>query len=166
MISICEASTEDIWIIQNIAYQTWPTVYGEIISPSQIKYMLDLFYSETALVENMTNNSRNFLILKVQDESIAFADFEHNYLNQNATRLHKLYMLPSFHGKGHGKLLVDAVIKKALEKTSLLISLNVNKFNPAIDFYRKIGFAVIGEEKLPIGNDFFMDDYKMELQLK
>ena len=166
MISICEASTKDIGIIQKIAYQTWPVVYNEIITPAQIKYMLDLFYSETALFENMTKNGHDFLLLMENSVTIGFAAFEDNYLNQKVTRLHKLYLLPSSHGKGYGKLLVDAVIKKAREKASLLISLNVNKFNPAIAFYLKIGFAIVGEEKLPIGNDFFMDDYKMELQLK
>jgi hypothetical protein len=29
-----------------------------------------------------------------------------------------------------------------------------------------MGFEIVGEEKLPIGQDFYMDDYKMELQLK
>jgi ribosomal protein S18 acetylase RimI-like enzyme len=166
MINICEASTKDIGIIQKIAYQTWPVVYNEIITPFQIKYMLDLFYSETTLVENMTKNGHDFILLLDNNVAIGFAAFEDNYLEQNVTRLHKLYLLPSFHGKGHGKLLVDAVIKKATENASSLISLNVNKFNPAIDFYRKIGFTIIGEEKLPIGLDFFMDDYKMEFQLR
>ena len=166
MISICEASTEDIGIIQKIAHQTWPAVYSEIITPTQIKYMLDLFYSETALFENMTKNGHDFLLLKVEDEAIGFAAFEHNYRNQNVTRLHKLYLLPKFQGKGQGKLLVEAVVEKAKENLSLNISLNVNKFNPAIDFYKKLGFEIVGEEKLPIGNDFFMDDYKMALQLK
>jgi ribosomal protein S18 acetylase RimI-like enzyme len=82
------------------------------------------------------------------------------------TRLHKLYLLPSSQGRGQGKLLLEAVVEKAKESLSLNISLNVNKLNSAIDFYKKLGFEIVGEEKLPIGNDFFMDDYKMELQLK
>lgn len=166
MINICEASTRDIGIIQNIAYQTWPKVYSEIITPSQIKYMLDLFYSQAALIENMTRGGHDFLLLMEDSVAIGFAAFEHNYLNQKVTRLHKLYLLPESHGKGQGKLLVDAVMNKARENASLIISLNVNKFNPAIAFYNKIGFAIVGEEKLPIGRDFFMDDYKMELLLK
>ncbi len=166
MISICEASIEDVGSIQNIANETWPAVYSEIITTSQIKYMLDLFYSEAALTDSIINKGHDFLLLKVQDEVIGFASFEHNYRNQNVTRLHKLYLLPKSQGKGLGKLLVKAVVEKAKENSSLNISLNVNKFNPAIDFYKKVGFEIVGEEKLPIGNDFFMDDYKMELQLR
>jgi len=166
MISICEASIQDVGSIQNIANETWPVAYGNIITKSQIKYMLDLFYSEAALTDDIINKGHDFLLLKVQDESIGFAAFEDNYRNQNVTRLHKLYLLPKFQGKGQGKLLVEAVVEKAKENSSLNISLNVNKFNPAIDFYKKLGFEIVGEEKLPIGNDYFMDDYTMELQLK
>ena len=128
--------------------------------------MLDLFYSEAALTDSIINKGHDFKLLKFEDETIGFAAFEHNYLNQKVTRLHKLYLLPQYHRKGLGRLLVKAVVTAAKENLSSRISLNVNKFNPAIDFYKKLGFEIVGEEKLPIGNDFFMDDYKMELQLK
>jgi ribosomal protein S18 acetylase RimI-like enzyme len=128
--------------------------------------MLDLFYSEAALTDSIINKGHDFKLLKFEDKTIGFAAFEHNYLNQKVTRLHKLYLLPSSQGRGQGKLLLEAVVEKAKESLSLNISLNVNKLNSAIDFYKKLGFEIVGEEKLPIGNDFFMDDYKMELQLK
>lgn len=128
--------------------------------------MLDLFYSEAALTDSMISKVHYFLLLKNQDEAIGFASFEHNYLNQKVTRLHKLYLLPSSQGKGQGKLLLEAVVEKAKESLSLNISLNVNKFNPAIAFYKKVGFEIVGEEKLPIGNNFFMDDYNMELEIQ
>jgi ribosomal protein S18 acetylase RimI-like enzyme len=80
--------------------------------------------------------------------------------------LHKLLLLPSSQGKGQGKLLLEAVVEKAKESLSLNISLNVNKFNSEIDFYKELGFEIVGEEKLPIGHDFIMDGYKMELKLQ
>ena len=128
--------------------------------------MLDLFYSEAALTDSIINKGHDFKLLKFEDETIGFAAFEHNYLNQKVTRLHKLYLLPSSQGKGQGKLLLEAVVEKAKESLSLNISLNVNKFNPAIAFYKKVGFEIVGEEKLPIGNNFFMDDYNMELEIQ
>ncbi len=166
MISICEASMEDVVSIQNIAFETWPVVYGNIITQSQIKYMLDLFYSEAVLTDSIISKVQDFLLLKDQGKAIGFASFEHNYLQQKVTRLHKLYLLPQSQGKGQGKVLINAVVEKAKENSSLNISLNVNKFNPALTFYKKVGFEIVGEEKLPIGNNFFMDDYKMELKIQ
>jgi diamine N-acetyltransferase len=165
MINISEASVNDISAIRKIAYDTWPKVYAKIITPAQIDYMLDLFYSELTLGESMIKNENSFLLVKEQNVSIAFAHFEHGYLEQKVTRLHKLYLLPEAHGKGLGKLLIEAVAEKSKENSSTIISLNVNKYNPAIAFYNKMGFEIVGEEKLAIGNDYYMDDYKMELKL-
>jgi len=165
MITICKASINDINAIQSIAHQTWPKVYKSIITQSQIEYMLDLFYAEEVLLENITKKGHVFLLIKENDQSIGFTAFEHQYLQKNVTRIHKLYLLPEFHGKGFGKILMDDVIKIAKASSSKLISLNVNKVNPALTFYKKAGFEIVREEKLSIGQDFFMDDYVMELEL-
>lgn len=165
MISIYEACEKDVSLIRELADRTWPEVYKEIITEAQISYMLDLFYSESALLENITQKNHRFFIIETNKNPIGFASFEHNYLQGKVTRLHKLYVLPEAHGQGLGRQLLNAVIHEAELKASETISLNVNKFNPAIDFYKKLGFEIVGDEKLPIGQDFFMDDYIMEFKL-
>jgi ribosomal protein S18 acetylase RimI-like enzyme len=40
--------------------------------------------------------------------------------------------------------------------------LNVNRYNPAKDFYEKLGFKIILEEDIPIGQ-YWMNDYVMRL---
>ena len=64
MIEISEASVNDINAIRKIAYDTWPKVYGAINSSAQIDYMLDLFYSESALGESIVKNGNSFLLVK------------------------------------------------------------------------------------------------------
>jgi GNAT superfamily N-acetyltransferase len=86
-------------------------------------------------------------------------------LNKNCTRLHKLYLLPESHGKGLGKLLLDKVEYLAQKNQSNTISLNVNRFNKAYFFYQKMGFKILEEEDLEIGNSYLMEDYKMEKKL-
>lgn len=166
MIRIYEATTNDIATIQNIAFQTWPKVYQTIITPKQIDYMLNLFYSESKLLENVTLDNHKFFVIEEDNRPTGFVAFEHDYRKEKTTRLHKLYLLPKSHGKGLGKLLLAAVVEKSIQNSSEVISLNVNRFNPAIVFYKNAGFAIVGEEKLPIGQDYYMDDYKMELKLK
>ena len=55
--------------------------------------------------------------------------------------------------------------KIAKENHTDKITLNVNRFNTAYLFYQKMGFEIVAEENLFIGNGYFMDDYKMELKL-
>jgi len=104
-------------------------------------------------------------LLKEDDAALGFASYEHNYLDKNVTRLHKLYMLPESQGKGAGKMLIETIEKLAKENGSAAVSLNVNKFNNAFSFYKKAGYEVVGEEDIEIGRGYLMEDYKMEKQL-
>lgn len=165
MITISEATVLDIGIIQTIAHQTWPVTYGEILSKEQIVYMLDKMYSDSVLKENMTHLEHHFLLLVEDEVCQGFASYEHHYLNRNYTRLHKLYLLPATQGKGLGKLLLEKIIDLAKENKSEGISLNVNRFNKAYTFYQKMGFEIMEEEDLAIGDGYLMEDYKMEKKL-
>jgi ribosomal protein S18 acetylase RimI-like enzyme len=165
VITITEAIPKDFKTIQQIAYKTWPTAYGEILSKSQIDFMLESMYALDVLNDNYTKKNHRFLLLNEFENPVGFASYEHQYLNSNATRLHKLYLLPESKSKGFGKLLIDEISRVACENNSDKISLNVNRFNSAFKFYQKMGFEIIGEENLFIGNGYFMEDYKMEKKL-
>lgn len=165
MLVISEATTKDFKIIQEIAYESWPATYGAILSKKQIDYMLNLFYSEETLLENLNEKGHHFILVYEDNNCIGFASYEHNYSDKNVTRLHKIYLLPEAQGKGVGKLLIDSVEELAKENDSIAISLNVNKFNKALSFYQKIGFKVVDEEVIELDFGYLMEDYKMEKQL-
>lgn len=161
MISICEATANDFLIIQDIAYKTWPDTYGHILSKEQLDYMMDMMYSTESLHRSV-EKGHQFLLLKENDICLGFASYEHDYLGENVTRLHKLYLLPESQGKGAGKILIEAIEDRAKGNHSEAVSLNVNKFNKALTFYQKLGYDVIGEVDIEIGRGYLMEDYKME----
>jgi GNAT superfamily N-acetyltransferase len=164
MITISEATVADFETIQMIARKTWPVVYGKILSKAQIDYMLDKMYSEATLFDNL-NKGHCFLLAKEDSVCLGFASFEHRYLNEKCTRLHKIYLLPESQGKGMGKMLLEKIKAFAKENHSDTISLNVNRFNKAHSFYKKMGFEIVAEEDLEIGNGYLMEDYKMEKKI-
>ncbi|MFV8366358.1 GNAT family N-acetyltransferase [Flavobacterium sp. XS1P27] len=165
MLLLTEAAIEDFKTIREIAYKSWPNTYGSILSKEQIDYMLDLFYSEKTLLENLNEKGHHFLLVNEGKVCLGFASYEHNYLNQKCTRLHKIYLLPEAQGKGAGKVLIEAVENLAKENQSVVVSLNVNKFNKAISFYKKIGFEVVSDEEILLEHGYKMEDYKMEKKL-
>lgn len=165
MLMISEATTKDLILIREIACGSWPDTYGAILSKEQIDYMLNLFYSDETLNDNLTKKGHHFILVREDGDCIGFASYEHNYLNENVTRLHKIYLLPKAQGRGAGKLLLDTVERLAMENHSVAISLNVNKFNKALSFYQKIGFEIISEEDIELDFGYLMEDYKMEKQL-
>jgi GNAT superfamily N-acetyltransferase len=165
MITITEATSNDFKTIQEIAHQTWPVTYGEILSKVQLDYMLAAFYSEEALNENVSEKGHRFLLANEENVALGFASYEHNYNQNPVTRIHKIYILPQTQGKGIGKLLIDAIENLAKENHSTALSLNVNRFNKALTFYQKIGFEIIAQEDIELDHGYLMEDFVMEKQL-
>ena len=158
--TIREASASDIPAIRSIAHATWPVAYAAIITPAQIAYMLDRMYSEAALVEQLTVKGHRFLLAEQDGTSIGFAGFEH-HLKPARSRLHKLYVLPAVKGRGVGHALLEAVLREATKAGDTAMELNVNKHNPAQDFYTRHGFTIERDEVIDIGHGFVMDDHVM-----
>jgi len=165
MITISEATAEDIKTIQEITYITWPITYGNILSGEQLDYMLDLIYSDEALNNQFEKNEQLFYLISKDETTLGFIGIEHHYKNESVTRIHKIYLLPETQGKGFGKKVIEEIEKLALENHSKSLSLNVNRFNSALTFYEKIGFKIIDEVNVDIGNGYFMEDYIMEKHL-
>lgn len=161
MITISELQPNEFNIVQHIAHTTWPVCYGEILSKQQLDYMLWKFYTREALNQN-AESGQNFLLIKENGIPLGFAAYEHHYKNRNVTRIHKIYILPDTQGKGLGKLLIEKIQDLAINNRSEAISLNVNRFNVAKTFYEKLGFSVIKEEDIAIGEGWLMEDFVME----
>lgn len=162
-----EAQLTDIAVIRAIALAAWPVAYSAILSPEQMAYMLELMYSETALKEQMGPNGHRFVLLDDEaGRSIGFAGFEHRYSNRANTRLHKLYLLPEAKGAGNGSALLSAVEHAARAVGDACIELNVNRFNPAKDWYMRRGFRIERDEVIDIGQGYVMDDHVMVKELR
>lgn len=156
--NIRAATAADIPVIQGIAHATWPVAYTGIITPAQIAYMLDRMYGTPALEEQFGPKGHRFLIAERDGKAIGFAGFEHHYA-QGRSRLHKLYVLPAVKGSGVGHALLEAVLMEAIRAGDAAVELNVNKHNPAKDFYLRHGFVIERDEVLDIGQGFVMDDH-------
>ncbi|MHA4844299.1 N-acetyltransferase family protein [Flavitalea antarctica] len=167
------ADVDDINTIGFLAQQIWPAAYGSILKQEQISYMLNLFYSPDALIDQIKRQKHSFVLAELEDEPVGFASFG-ALDSEGLYKLHKLYVLPGNQGKGLGKALLDFIIEEIKTgnadpdspgNKTLSLRLGVNRFNPALNFYERLGFAKIKEEKTDIGNGFVMDDYIMEMKI-
>jgi ribosomal protein S18 acetylase RimI-like enzyme len=148
--------------VRNIAYEVWPKTYGSILTEAQIEYMLERMYSIPSLQEQANTKNHHFILIRDQNETVGFASYEHNTDSLKKTKIHKIYILSSQQGKGTGKALIDYIENQAKVNNDTALFLNVNKNNSAIQFYEKVGFKIIKEEIIDIGNSYVMDDYVME----
>ncbi|MDF3026126.1 MAG: GCN5-related N-acetyltransferase [Fluviicola sp.] len=161
MITLRLATLEDAPAIQEIAETTWPISYAGVISPEQIRYMLDLMYNQMKITTAIRDPQQAFWLAEENGTVLGFCGIEHGYPEAGFTRIHKLYILPSTQGSGLGKILLDQVEKEARKNGNSKLHLNVNKRNKAVGFYHKQGFTTDREEVIDIGNGYVMDDFVM-----
>jgi GNAT superfamily N-acetyltransferase len=161
-IQIREATLADIPVIQSLAEKTWRPTYDSILTEEQTLYMLDWMYSDESLYKQFMTNT--FLLLESAKVPVGFVAFERK--NDSILKIHKIYLLPEMQGKGLGKVLLNEVVLRATKWQYELIELNVNRTNVAVKFYQNYGFAIVEEVDIEIGNDFWMNDYVMQLPIE
>lgn len=163
MIEIRKALAEELSIVSEIAYATWPTAYAKVLSAGQIDYMLERMYHLTALQKQYTEQGQVFLFAIEKSIPIGFAAFELSQSGAKIAKLHKIYLLPSAQGKGTGKLLIQEIKRLCQQENQESIILNVNKFNhQAIRFYESQRFKESYREVIDIGGGYVMDDVVMK----
>jgi ribosomal protein S18 acetylase RimI-like enzyme len=162
LLSIRNASVDDIPVIRELTFQVWPQTYASIISKEQIDYMLEIMYSEESLKEQMIEGCK-FIIVEDEKKPVGFAAYEE--IKPAIFKLHKIYILASQQGKGTGSFMIDHIISDIIQLGATALQLQVNRNNKAKSFYERLGFVVINEADFDIGNGYFMNDYVMEKKL-
>lgn len=163
MIKVEKATEKDLPTIRQLADRTWWPTYGPILQREQIEYMLTHLYSEETLTNSM-RNGETFLLLSDHESPAGFASFAVWKGDPSIWKINKLYVLPENHGKGYGRKLIDEVSGRARKAGIDTLILNVNRHNPALGFYQKLGFQKLHEEDIPVG-PYWMNDFVMKLKL-
>ena len=154
---------EQLQIVIDLTNKIWPIAYSEILSKAQLDYMIEKFYTINALQSLIEDKKHIFYLAQADNgEHVGFVSYEINAA-PSRTKIHKIYVLPKTQGKGLGKQFIELVQKKAIENHQNTLFLNVNKYNKAQLFYKKLGFTITKEEVIDIGNGYVMDDYVMEI---
>src|SRR2546421_11277830 len=158
------AEAGDINTIGFLAYQVWPAAYKDILTFDQLHYMLQYFYSPESLRDQMVKKQHTFLLAETEEEEpIGFASF--SKIREGIFKLHKLYVLPGLQNMNVGKSLLECVMEECSVEGGTKLQLNVNRNNKAVSFYERLGFKIIDEENVDIGNGYIQEDYIMEKDL-
>lgn len=176
LFDICEVGEEAIPLLREVAWVVFPHTYRTMLSPEQIEYMMDMMYSERALLMQFRERGDRYFVVRsargVAEEGEA-ADIV-GYLSvrpdgDHCYHLEKLYTLPSVRGVGLGRRLFDYAKQVASEWAdgeACRLILNVNRDNvAAVAFYHKMGMHEIGRGDFPIGQGYYMTDYILAIDI-
>jgi len=163
VLKIRKASITDIPLIRDLTFRIWPQTYTGLLTPEQIEYMLGMMYSESSLEKQMNSGSQ-FIFVYDDEEPVGFAAYFSKELS--IYKLDKIYILPSQQGKGTGRFVIDYIVDELKKKEASALQLQVKRDNKARFFYEKLGFKILHEINVDIGNGYFKNDYLMEKKLK
>lgn len=162
-ICITEATPELIPVIQCLAAQSYPVAYAGIHSEEQNLYMMEQMYNTESLQRQMTVEHSCFLLLYVESQPVGYCAYKIHKTQPDTLYIDKLYILPSYKGKGLGRRLVERVkeVAQNLYPQGYSIRLDVNRTNSATSFYEHLGFRILRSWDAPIGNGYYMNGYEM-----
>jgi diamine N-acetyltransferase len=161
--NIYTATITDIDAIIEIANATWPETYLAIIGQEQLDFMLTKFYSSRNVQSQIENSDHLFLIYQNIGKAIGYA---HCLPTDDVQNFHlsKLYVLPAYQGQKIGIQLLEECITRLKSNGINSITLNVNRFNKAKEFYEKFGFKIIQTIDIHL-DKYWLNDYVMKLEI-
>lgn len=162
--TIVPLATTAIPQLIDVARRAWHAHYPGIITVEQIEYMLKLSYTPGVITEEM--ESRGIAWLAIMDNATMIGFISAGPYDADSIKLHKLYLLPEYHGKGIGSLALSRVEQLARDMHAGKVVLNVNKQNhKAIRAYQRAGWRITDQVVHHIGNGFVMDDFVMSKEI-
>jgi GNAT superfamily N-acetyltransferase len=108
-------------------------------------------FEESDLRKSLFGSRRYAEVILAEDEGkvVGFALFFHNYSTfrgKPGIYLEDLFVVPAARGKGHGKALLVALAKLAVERDCSRVEWSVLNWNtPSIEFYKALGAVPMDE---------------------
>lgn len=155
----------DIASVFALASKIWPICYKDIITATQIDFMLAWMYAPETIKKEISEGVGYFL-LETNGSDSGVLSYDMKPDGDGVVYLHKIYLAPALWGQGLGRRLLKHVAKHAEDVGACAVELNVNKKNErAIRAYERVGFTKRKEQVREIGDGFLMDDFVMRLEI-
>jgi diamine N-acetyltransferase len=164
---VAVTTPQQIDAVAGLAREIWYEYYVALIGRAQVDYMVDRFQSAEAVVGQLRDGYEYFLIQRGLAEpaarGIGYCAVQPR--PDGSLFLSKLYLLSDARGAGTGRVCMEFIEQLARRRGLNLLWLTVNKGNPAVKAYERLGFRIAADVVMDIGGGFVMDDYRMEKPL-
>ncbi|HEY0943142.1 MAG TPA: GNAT family N-acetyltransferase [Steroidobacter sp.] len=160
-------SSEQVAAVAALAHEIWYEFYVPLIGRAQVDYMVQKFQNAPAIRAQIDQGYEYFLVRRTAAGGPA-SDIGYCAVQQQPGRglfLSKFYLLHAARGAGTGRRCMEFIEGLARQRELSLLWLTVNKGNPSVQAYQRLGFRIAAELVMDIGGGFVMDDYRMEKTL-
>lgn len=146
--------------VERMAREIWHEYYVPIIGQAQVDYMVEKFQTADAMKAQIEQGYEYFDIRQGED-AIGYVAIRHDGADANVF-ISKFYVLAAHRKSGVGRKALALIQDVARERGAKKLWLTVNKGNPSIRAYQRLGFGIVEALVMDIGGGYVMDDYRME----
>lgn len=158
MITIREATTDDIQALSDIGRETYREHFSDIWTAAGMQDFLNQDFSIDELQKSLQLPAEHCWLLASGAEGCVVGFAKVNWSKpmpvsaEVGAELQKIYFLKSQAGNGYGKQLLQVICQMAKERDEGCIALDVLRTNAnAQRFYERFGFEAVGE--IPFSTD-------------
>ena len=159
-----KATKDDLIELQSICKEIYPIYFGDYWKEGGLEKYLEEQFGTKSLEKDLTNDLIDFYIITFERSPVGFikinlaSSFE-GYRKEKTCELEKMYIHPSWKGKGIGKVALKAAVNRMKEyKKSLLFLCVLDSNLSSIAFYENIGFKFY--DKIELGEPLFKEEFK------
>ena len=161
--STIRAKPEDAAIVALLRRITFAQTFGYLFRShaEELRAYLDTIFGVAKIRTSLGKPENAYWLALSERLPVGYAKLKHpsapsGQAEKGAAQLQKIYVLDEFHGDGIGKALMQQALAEAERRGAPTLWLDVLHENKrAIEFYKKHGFAMTGEDRYAIGSQTF-----------
>ena len=153
------AAIDDAAPLAVLARVTFDEAFGHLCDPHDMRLYMDEAFAPAQLAREIADPQCSFLLAFCNRDMVGYLKLRTGYLPPCVTgpdpiELCRLYVPRALHGRGVAARLMDDSLQLARDKGHRTMWLGVwDRNHRAQAFYRKYGFAQVGEHPFQLGND-------------
>lgn len=159
MFTVRKARIDDAKALAEVAAATFKATFGAVNDRANMELHCRTNYGEEIQAAEIANPGMVTLLDEADGAIAGYAQLRWGNAPACVGAAHpgeiqRLYVVDAWHGKGVAQQLMDACMEELARHGTDVAWLGVWERNPrAIAFYRKSGFATVGDHVFPLGDD-------------
>jgi diamine N-acetyltransferase len=169
MHEIIKATEKDVALLSSLATNTFIESHGHSAPAADINNYIAEKYNEAILKEELSDPQNIYHIIYYDEKPAGYSKIVYNQpyensVQQNITKLERIYILQEFYNVQLGKALLQFNVALAKQNQQAGMWLYVWKENTrAFNFYAKVGFIIIGSHNFKISATHSNPNYRLLL---
>lgn len=166
---IREANFNDAEKLGKFATKAFYDAYEWYNTAENMRNYVNTYFSIDALKKEILDDSTKYFVVEIEGSIVGYAKIgqmntQSSLANCSHSEIERLYVDEKIQRRGIGLLLIQHLVKYALQRKNTCLWLGVwQKNEKAVSFYQKNGFEIFGTTTFVLGDDP-QDDYLMKLE--